>query len=182
LVEYGDRVKPSFVVISVCPNDFGDGGAVMQGQGDWFEEAGHWLGEIQLWCRSRKVAFVLVPVPTYTQIENIRRDEVYPGKICEIFRSYSALYCDPLNEFVDEHMKIVQEYRRLKRPTVGSLLYNRQIHDDHFSPRGAKLWAEIVGRRITRLVEPHAPNEPAGKSSAAGTSSVNRSASAARPG
>ncbi len=34
-----------------------------------------------------------------------------------------------------------------------SELFNRRIQDDHFSPKGcAQLWAEIVGRRLTRIL------------------------------
>ncbi len=39
LCEYGERMRPWFVVVSVCPNDFGDGQAVLRGEGDWFDEA-----------------------------------------------------------------------------------------------------------------------------------------------
>ena len=52
LVEYGERFRPHFVVVSVCPNDFGDGGAVMSGEADWTDEAAYWLHKIQLWSRA----------------------------------------------------------------------------------------------------------------------------------
>ena len=53
LREYGDLFRPQFVVVSVCPNDFGDGPAVLLGKGDWYKEAEYWLDEIRMWCNSR---------------------------------------------------------------------------------------------------------------------------------
>src|SRR5438874_6760275 len=52
LEEYGPRFRPLFVIVSVCPNDFGQGGDVLQGQGDDWDEALFWLGEIEQWCRT----------------------------------------------------------------------------------------------------------------------------------
>src|SRR4029078_9091893 len=49
LCEYRDRMRPQFVVVSVCPNDFGDVGAVLRGEGDGFAEAEYWLGQIRQW-------------------------------------------------------------------------------------------------------------------------------------
>lgn len=154
LKEYGDRFRPKFVVVSVCPNDFGEGMAVLQGEGDWFDEAEYWLGQIQHWCRSQRVPYLFVPIPTHIQIETRRKDQFYPGQVCNIMYVNSGRYIDPLNEFVDEHIRLIKEHDR-NAPVGGrSPLFNRQIDDDHFSPRGAELWAEIVGRRITLLFDP----------------------------
>jgi len=154
LCEYGERMQPQFVVVSVCPNDFGDGPAVLAGEGDWFGEAAYWLGLIQLWCRSHPATCILVPVPTRGQIESVRRDDIYPGQVCKISRASSLGYCDPLNEFIDEHLKLARIDRSNGKGSMRSALYNREINDDHFSPRGAALWAEIVGRRLTRILDP----------------------------
>jgi hypothetical protein len=175
LREYGQRMRPRFVVVSVCPNDFGDGAAVLRGEGDWFDEAQYWLHQIRQWCTSNQAILLLVPVPTYTQIEGIRVDEYYPGRVCNIFKSTSLIYCDPLNEFVDEHMKLTKLATQGESVSLRSQLFNRRIDDDHFSPRGAQLWAEIVGRRLTLLLDPtppassstesHAPAAPIGHTS-----------------
>jgi len=157
LCEYGERMRPHFVVISVCPNDFGDGLDVLAREGDWLGEAAYWLDQIRLWCRGHQVACVLVPVPTRNQIEGVRKDEIYPGQVCKIFRSASSRYCDPLNEFIDEHLKLASIDLRQGQSPLHSALYNREINDDHFSPRGAALWAEVVGRRLTRILDPSSP-------------------------
>ncbi len=153
LVEYGDRIKPQFVVISVCPNDFGDGMPVLAGKGDWFDEAAYWIEQIQAWCRSHNVLYVLVPVPTFTHIETVRKDGFYPGQVSNIFRATPARYCDPLNEFIDEHLRLKRQAMAAGGDLTRSTLYNRHIDDDHFSPRGADLWAEIVARRLVLLLE-----------------------------
>lgn len=160
LVEYGDRVKPWFVVISVCPNDFGDGMAVLRGEGDWYDEAGYWLGQIRQWCASRNALYLMVPVPTHVQIEGVRIDEAYPSPICKIFRTNSFRYCDPLNDFTDEFLRLRQAAKEQGRPIARCDLYNYQISDNHFSPRGAALWARVVGRRLTLLLDPSEPPPP----------------------
>jgi hypothetical protein len=159
LREFGERVNPQFVVVSVCPNDFGDGLSVLRGGGDGFEEAEFWLGEIQRWCHTRVIPWLLVVVPTHIQIERIRSDAFYPGRVCTIAHANPECYCDPLNEFTDEYMKEWRAARAAGKSMPRCSLYNYAIDDDHFSPRGATLWAEIVGRRLTMLVD---LNPPAG--------------------
>jgi hypothetical protein len=151
LREYGDRVRPQFVVVSVCPNDFGDGDAVLQGKGDWFPEARYWLEQIWLWCTAREVSYLLVPVPTHVQIESRRTDPYYPAEVGHIFGGYTTRYCDPLNEFLDEHMRLDALAWKAGDVSRRSKLFNRTIDDNHFSPQGAALWAEIVGRRLVRI-------------------------------
>jgi hypothetical protein len=153
LEAFGDRFRPQFVVVSVCPNDFGDGNAVMRGQADWLREAEYWLERIQQWCRARTALCLVVPVPVHQQVETTRRDAIYPGQVCEIVHTQSARYCFPIDEFIDEHLKLVKLADKEGRSRERSMLYNRQIDDDHFSPRGAALWAEIVGRRLVRLFD-----------------------------
>ncbi len=157
LLEYGDRVKPWFVIISVCPNDFGDGMAVIRGEGDWYEEAGYWLGQIRQWCASRNALYLVVPVPTNVQIEGVRVDEAYPSPLLRVFRTNSLRYCDPLNEFTDEFLRRRIEGEKRGRPISRCDLFNYQINDDHFSPVGARLWAQIVGRRLVLLINPAEP-------------------------
>ena len=138
LCEYGDQMRPEFVVVSVCPNDFGDGPAVLRGEGDWFDEAEYWLDQIRQWCTARSVVLLLVPVPTFTQIQAMRNDAFYPGRVCNLFRSTSMRYCDPLNEFVDEHIRLVNLSEAAGRRSMESELFDRGTQDDHFSPRGGR--------------------------------------------
>ena len=52
LIAYAERFRPDFVIVSLCPNDFGDIWDVLKGQGDW-EEAKYWLDKITSFCRTR---------------------------------------------------------------------------------------------------------------------------------
>ncbi len=79
LKEHGDRFRPQFIVVSICPNDLGDGQAVMHGKGDWYKEAEYWLEQIRMWCIKRSVIYLTVSVPTYMQIEMLRHDAALPG-------------------------------------------------------------------------------------------------------
>ncbi len=164
LEEYGERVKPQFVVVSVCPNDFGEGMEVLHGRGDWFEEAGYWLGEIRRWCLGHQAICLMVPVPTNLQIEGLRDDDWYPGRICRIVRTISARYCDPLNDFTDEFLRLRRRGEREGHPSPRCALFNYQIDDDHFSPVGAALWAKVVARRLALLLDPPIPSPRGGKS------------------
>ncbi len=153
LKSVGDRFRPSFVVVSVCPNDFGEGFEVLsKGKGDW-EGAKYWLDAIGQWCRSRRILCVLAVVPCDVQFLSTRKDAFYPGLISNHFSGSPLHYCDPLNEFIDENIKLVQQAidRDGRRPR-SSPLYNMEIADNHFSPLGCDLWARTVGRRVARLL------------------------------
>ncbi len=164
LAEYGERVKPQFVVVSVCPNDFGEGMEVLRGRGDWFDEAGYWLGEIRRWCLGHQAICLMVPVPTNVQVEGIRDDEYYPGRICRIFRTISIRYCDPLNDFTDEYLRLRRIAEIEGHPSNRCALYNYPIEDDHFSPAGAELWADVVSRRLALLLDPPMSGPQEGRS------------------
>ncbi|APW60213.1 hypothetical protein [Paludisphaera borealis] len=157
LEEYGERMRPQFVVVSVCPNDFGDGMPVLAGAGDWFDEAAYWLEKIQLWCNAHSASLFLVAVPTHIQIEHQRKEAFYPGQVCNIFRAAPAQYCNPVDEFIDENLRLKRDAIREGKGYEASLLYNRAIQDDHFSPRGADLWARIVARRLILMLETKKP-------------------------
>ena len=153
LIEYGDRLDPHFVVVSVCPNDFGDGFEILQGRADWLDEAAYWLDEIHAWCRARGKVFLLVPVPSYPQVENRRKDGFYPGLVNNVFNGPPTAYCDPLERFIDANLELRLEAYAAGESLPRSPLYNRHIDDDHFSPTGADLWAEIVARRLMLILE-----------------------------
>ncbi|MFO0952686.1 MAG: SGNH/GDSL hydrolase family protein [Isosphaeraceae bacterium] len=152
LEEYGDRFRPHVLVVSVCPNDFGDGNRVLAGEGDAWDEAAHWLEEVVLWCRGRGVMSVLVPAPVEREVVAVREDGRYPGPVSDLYRGPSLSYCDPLEAFVDASLVRLVEERRRGSSTMGSPLFNGHIGDGHFSPAGSELWARIVARRVNLLM------------------------------
>ena len=151
LQEYGPRFDPDCVVVSVCPNDFGDEFDVVAGRGDDWDEAGHWLGEIALWCRGRAIRSLVVAVPVDEQILGVRTDQYYPGPIPKYLGGTTAGYLNPFEEFLDEHLRLLAADP--DAPRGKSLLYNGQINDNHFSPLGARLWADLVARRLDSILK-----------------------------
>jgi hypothetical protein len=169
LLEYGPKFQPQFIVVSVCPNDFGDEFEVMAGRGDAWDEAKLWLDAIGQWCRGRNVLCLLVAVPCDIQFTGARRDVPYPGRITAIYSGSPLHYLNPIDEFIDESLRLDRERRKNGNPVGYSLLYNRDIADNHFSPAGARLWARIVARRLEalRILDPqpqqtqtHADQDP----------------------
>jgi hypothetical protein len=158
LEEYGERFHPHFVVVSVCPNDFGNESDVMAGRGDDWDEAKYWLGEISQWCRSHMIPCLLVSVPCEVQIVQLRKDGHYPAPVCDLFQGNGTRYCDPLDQFIDEHLRLVREALQRGETYIASPLYNDPIADNHFSPTGAVLWARVVARRLDLLMTP--PEQP----------------------
>ena len=152
LEEYGARFRPHFVVVSVCPNDFGDERDVMADRGDDWGEAAYWLGRITLWCRGRAIPCLLVSVPCEGQIMGARKDGRYPGPIADIFEGGGLYYCSPLDQFIDEHLRLRREGERKGISRATSPLYNGHIADNHFSPAGAALWAKVVSHRLGLLM------------------------------
>jgi hypothetical protein len=150
LLAFGDRFKPQFLVVSVCPNDFGEGDDVINGGGDDWEEARYWLEQIMLWCNARAIPCLLVPAPVDQQILGVRRDDYYPARIASIYRGSPFSVCNPFDVFLDAHL----EARRAGHPAGKSALFNSQINDNHFSPAGSKLWAQIVAHRLALMLTP----------------------------
>ena len=165
LLEYGERVRPHFVVVSVCPNDFGEGSAVLRGEGDWMKEAAYWLEKVKQWCRAHLAVCLIVPVPVFGQVDLFRQEEFYPCQIAGMLHVHPTLYCFPLDQFIDESLRLAGQAVREGKERGQSRLYNREINDDHFSPRGAELWAKIVGGRLIRFFNANPPDStrPAGK-------------------
>lgn len=162
LLEYGERMKPRFVVVSVCPNDFGSEMDILQGRPDWLDEAAYWIEQILGWCRSRNTICLLVPIPTFPQVENRRKDGFYPGLVNNVFPGSPANYCDPLEWFIDENLRLKIEARASGGSIGRCPLYNRHIDDEHLSPKGAAVWADVVARRLSLLMSATegAPSSP----------------------
>jgi hypothetical protein len=156
LREYHDRFHPHFVVVSVCPNDFGNGLDVLDGTGDW-REAKFWLDRIQGFCRERRVLCIIAPVPCDVRLEGRRLEGHYPGQVSNLCECDSAHYCNPFDAFVDEHLRLVGEAARRGMPCRFGPLYNRHLDDGHFSDRGAEVWGRVLARRVGLLLEAPAP-------------------------
>jgi hypothetical protein len=92
----------------------------------------------------------LVAAPVDQQLLGARRDDHYPARIAGVFRGSAFAFCNPFDVFVDEHMKGL----RAGHPGGKSVLFNGHINDNHFSPAGSKLWAQIVARRVALLLTP----------------------------
>lgn len=165
-LEYFGRVRPHFVVVSICPNDFGDANAVMFGTGgggDWVEGK-YWLGQIEQYCRSRQVPCVVIPVPFESQVAGPRKDGHYPGQVSNIVDGSGPFFLNPIEDFINENLRLVTEgTRRGARPPT-SPLFNGHLHDAHFSALGSALWGKVVGRRIALLLDARdASHESAGR-------------------
>ena len=77
----------------------------------------------------------------------------YPGKIANLLETTGPSYLDPIAEFANAQLEIVNDSRRLGLASPGSPLFNGRIGDGHFSARGCEIWAAAVGRRLALLIE-----------------------------
>jgi hypothetical protein len=153
---YVDRVQPHFVLVSVFANDAGDQFEVIQeGKGDW-EENRYWLDEIQQLCRSRNILCVISPVPAESQVSGTGRRNAgyYQGAVSNITESSSWYFCDPLEEFVDEYLRLIDAMAKKKAPRPNANpLYNGHVGDGHLSIQGSEFWARMLGRRLALLLD-----------------------------
>ncbi|MDG3003897.1 SGNH/GDSL hydrolase family protein [Paludisphaera mucosa] len=152
LLEYADRFRPQFVILSLFANDFGDLFEVLDGRADW-EENRHWIGKIAAFCRARDIPCLAVPAPWVNHVEGPRKTAHYPGRIPDILGDDGPTYYDPMEDFIEAEDR--ERIRRLAagEPTTPSPLFNGKLGDGHFSPLGCQVWADAVGRRLARLLE-----------------------------
>jgi hypothetical protein len=149
----GDRMRPHFVVVSVCPNDFGDEHAVLAGKGDDWPEATYWISEIAQWCRSRGIPYLIVPMPADAQVEGVRHDAFYPAPVSSVLSLTTERYLDLMEPFCNEHLRIRDARRRKGEPLSPSALFNGVIGDHHPSRIGTALWGRLVAQRVTILLD-----------------------------
>ena len=152
LAEYADRLRPTFVVVALCVNDFGDFADVVAGRADW-DDARYWLDRIDAFCRTRGILCITSPVPYDSQVTALRLEGGYPGRINDVIRSGSLFYCFPIEDLVDEFVRLRVEARRSGRTLSSNPLYNLHLDDHHFSPRGAEVWGRALGRRVAGMLE-----------------------------
>lgn len=149
---FAGRFRPGFVVVGTFLNDFGEEKVVLQGGGDWDEPA-YWLDKIQSFCRSQGILCLVAPVPWEGQLTGARNTGDYPARVATAARASGPFFCDATEAFVGEQLVLRREFERSGRtmPTR-SPLYNGEIGDGHFSPRGCALWGRIVAERVALLL------------------------------
>jgi lysophospholipase L1-like esterase len=153
LLAFADRFRPHFVVVSACANDFGHMlDAVGKGLGDW-DEGKHWLEKITEYCRSRRWPCLIVAAPFEASLLGRRKSGYFPGLMINALDVDSGLLLDPMDDFLDAHLKARVEAQRKGQKPEGSTLFNDAIEDHHFSAAGSEVWAEIVGRRLMLLLD-----------------------------
>jgi hypothetical protein len=151
LLEYAKKFPPQFVVISLFANDFGsDIHEVLKGKGDW-EEGCYWLGMIRQYCFRQSISCLFVPAPWVDQIDDARTTGFYPGLVSNHLPAAAQEYLDPIADFVNAQLTLSIEAK--DQAPGSSPLFNGRIGDGHFSARGAKLWAAVVGRRLAFLIQ-----------------------------
>jgi lysophospholipase L1-like esterase len=144
LREYVDRIRPHFVVMSICENDF---------QRDDWNESLYWLGEILQFCRSRGLLCLTVPVPNEIQVVGRRRSGVFQGRLSNEMICTSLEYFNPTDSFVNAHLDLTNANLRRGLPFARSPLFNVHLDDGHFSAAGARIWGDSVARRVVALLE-----------------------------
>jgi hypothetical protein len=153
-LEYADRFRPHFVVISVCHNDFGEDQEVLRGEGDMYVEAAFWLNQLFERFRGVNIAFLLVPVPHQEQVEQKRTNGHYPGRLFDEVSFSPKLAVSLVDDFINENLRLKRDEPDKVAGMQSSILYNASIKDGHFSSLGAALWARTVGTRIALLLDP----------------------------
>jgi lysophospholipase L1-like esterase len=153
LREYAPQFRPDFVVVAVFANDFGDIEDVLRrGQGNW-DEARYWLDEIRQYCRTREILCLMTPIPAESQLAQTRRDGFYPGLVANLTEFSPIFFDNPLDDFIDENLRLKAKAATHGQGGSDSLLYNGHIGDTHFSSKGADLWARVIARRLVLLWE-----------------------------
>ncbi len=151
LLAFADRSHPHFVVVSVVTNDFGNAVDVeMRGVGDW-QEGKYWLEKIAAYDRAHHCPVLIVPVP-YKGSTIGRRGPGYLGPLLKILNVGSLSVLDPIDDFINAHLKLLAEARQKGQELRGCPLFNEFIHDEHFSAAGSKVWAASVGDRVILLL------------------------------
>ncbi len=143
LLAYYDRLRPQFVIISVCNNDVGD----PRNDENW-AEGEYWLDQITQFCRTRGLDFLLVPVPAEDDLLGRRNESVFPGRLTAIYKHSGLAYANLTEAFTDEHTRLRNRARLEGAPFSSSPLFNRKYGDNHMSPAGCDLWAALVARRL----------------------------------
>jgi hypothetical protein len=149
LLAYGARFRPHFVLLTLCMNDFG--GMTLTEEG--LQEGRYWIGKIEEYCRTLGAACYVASFPHEAQVTGSRREKSLPGDFSEPCTFNGLAYCNPVESIADEHLRLTVERKRYGEATTSSPLYNSRFGDNHFSARGAEVWAQAVGQRVSLLLQ-----------------------------
>ncbi len=153
LMAFAERFRPHFVVVSVFANDVGNVfDATSRGEGDW-QEARYWLDQIVRYCRARRCPCLVVAAPFRLCLISKRNSGYYPGTFANILKLEAQMFLDPMDDFLNAHLRTLSEKQRDGREAKGCALFNDEVGDEHFSAAGSEVWAESVGRRLVLLLE-----------------------------
>ncbi len=153
LMAFADRFQPQFVVVSVSCNDFGNlVDVVTRGEGDW-PEANYWLEKIVHYCEAHEWRYVIVAAPHQPNMSGRRMSGYYPGGLANTLNVNSLMFLDPMDHFINAHLRERIDWDRDGARSRGRALFNDDIGDLHFSAAGAKVWAASVGQRLVPVLE-----------------------------
>jgi lysophospholipase L1-like esterase len=144
MMQYLERFRPQIIVVSLCANDFPDNG---------WDEALYWLDRIEQDCRTQHRICLVVPAPVDSQVAGTRTSLNFQSRLVLKAGTSSTEYCDPIEDFVDENLRLMNAAKLEGRATIHSPLYNGHLDDHHFSPLGSQLWARVVARRLILILE-----------------------------
>jgi hypothetical protein len=149
LLQFADRIRPHFVIVSLCGNDFGE----WHNLANW-EESCSWLFRINDFCRSRQITYLIVPWPGEEALLSWRDESVYPGQASHVLRFAGVRYFYPVEAFTNEDLRLRLEFQLSGKPADSSPLYNRHLlGDSHMSPLGCALWGRVVADRLCLILE-----------------------------
>jgi lysophospholipase L1-like esterase len=152
LTAFAGRFRPNFVVVSVFANDFGnDADVAGRGVGDW-QEGKFWLQSTIKYCRAHGWPCLIVAAPVEGSLLKQRNSGYYPGTLANMLDLESALFLDPMEDFVNAHLRAYRPGDRRDRLPRHGALFNDDLHDSHFSAAGSRVWAEAVGRRLVPVL------------------------------
>ena len=153
MLALAERIRPHFVVVSVCANDFGNFfDAVSKGVADW-KEGKYWLEKIAVYCKKRRWPCLFVMVPPQPALMVRRNSGYFPGLVINNLDVDSRLMLDPMDDFLNAHLRLRVEAERRGETPKECLLFNYPLNDYHFFPAGSVVWAESVGRRVLLLLD-----------------------------
>ncbi len=92
-------------------------------------------------------------VPTEACLVIRRKSGYFPGMVLNVLNVDGRLILDPMDDFVDAHLRSRVEAQRRGGKLKGCVLFNDAINDGHFSAAGSEVWAESVGRRLLLLLD-----------------------------
>ena len=70
-----------------------------------------------------------------------RHSGFYPGMLSNILDVNSLSYFYPIEDFVNAHLESRIQDKRHGKESMGCILFNDAIDDDHFSAAGSAVWA-----------------------------------------